>query len=385
MYIYMGHMGYAQTKPYPDSFWADNRIELIRGWVSLVEASTRTLRFEGGRTLRYDQLLIATGSRPNRFDWPGQELQRVSGMYSLQDLARLEAASPSLRRGAVVGGGLIGVELAEMMHSRGIGVTMLVRESSYWNGGLPAEESRIVTEVIREQGIDLRLSTELVQIEADDHGRACAVLDSTGSRTEVGFVGLCAGVSPNVAFLEGSGIEVGRGVRVDCQLRSSTAHVFAAGDCAEVVRSTDQAGQVVAVWYTGRKMGETVAANILGQEQRYEPGVWFNSAKFFDLEYQVYGEVPAETAGVEPDTAPSSSLFWMADDRRHSVRIVHRNGRVVGFSLLGIRYRHRVCERWIEEQRSIDEVLAQLKDAHFDPELQRGWDREIIRALGAQA
>jgi 3-phenylpropionate/trans-cinnamate dioxygenase ferredoxin reductase component len=383
MYIYMGHMQFTDTKPYPDHFWKKNRIELMRGWVSLVETEAKTIRFEGGRTLSYDKLLIATGSRPNRFGWPGEELQRVSGMYSVQDLARLEAASPGLRHAAVIGGGLIGIELAEMLHSRGIRASMLVRESSYFSGVLPDEESQMVNQVILEQGIDLQLSTNLTEILDDGQGQACAIINDKGERIEVGFVGLCAGVSPNVAFLDGSGIEVNTGIVVDSQLRTNTADVFAIGDCAEIREPGASRGKVTAVWYTGRMMGETVAENLLDGVRDYDPGIWFNSAKFFDLEYQVYGEVPAARSKGEEE--PAASLLWMAPEGRQSVRIVHRNGAVIGFNLMGTRYRHTVCESWIREQRSIEYVLKHLKDAHFDPEFSRRWTREIQQALEASA
>jgi len=382
MYVYMGHMRFEDTKPYQDHFWTKNRIDLVRGWVSLIETDTKTVRFEGGRTLRYDQLLIATGSKPNRFGWPGQDLERVGGMYSIQDLARIEAASSGLRHAALVGGGLIGIELAEMWHRRGIHVTMLVREESYWLNVLPAEESAMVNEVIRAEGIDLQLGTELKAIIDDGEGRACAVVTSQDERIDVGFVGLTAGVRPNIDFLKDSGIETARGVLVDRSLRTNVADIFACGDCAEVKTPEGEQNLIQAVWYTGRMMGETVASNLLGGHIDYDPGIWFNSAKFFDLEYQVYGQVPSGGAAQRGDG--KESILWMAEDRRHSVRIVHEDDKVIGFNLMGIRYRHRTCEAWISEGRSVDYVLANLRKAHFDPELYRRWDKDIVSVLRSQ-
>ena len=164
---------------------------------------------------------------------------------------------------------------------------------------------------------------------------------------------------------------------------TNTADVFAIGDCAEIREPGATRGKVTAVWYTGRMMGETVAENLLGGARDYDPGIWFNSAKFFDLEYQVYGEVPAATSkGAEESPA---SLLWMAPGGRQSVRIVHRNGAVIGFNLMGTRYRHRICESWIQEQRSVEYVLKHLNDAQFDPEFSRRWTREIQQALEASA
>ncbi len=376
MYLYMGELAWKDVKPWPDELWRRERIDLVRGWVTGIDVERRTLVLDGDRPLGYDRLLLATGSRPNRFGWPGQELAGVGGMVSLADLALLESLSPGLRHAAVVGGGLVGVELAEMLRSRGVGVTMLVRESHYWNNALPDAEAALIDAEIRRHGVDLRLQTELARIEDDGAGRACAVIDSAGQRIEVGYVGLTAGVSPNVSLCEGTAIETGRGVLVDRQLRTRAPGVWAAGDCAEIVTPDEERNLIQAVWYTGRFQGEIAAANLCGEGLEYHPGIWFNSAKFFDLEYQVYGTVPSATAPRQLE-----SLYWKHDDGRHACRVVVDGDRVVGFNLLGIRFRHRVCERWIREGRDPDYVLKRLREAWFDPELCRRWDRVIRREI----
>ena len=376
MYLYMGELGWDEVKPYPDALWRRERIDRIRGWVTSIDAAGHRLTLDGVTPLSWDKLLLATGSRCNRFGWPGQDLAGVGGMVSLSDLAMLESLSGALRHAAVVGGGLIGVELAEMLRSRGVGVTLLVRESHYWNNVLPDAEATLVDSVIREHGVDLRLQTELREIVDDGSGRARAVVDGSGRRTEVGYVGLTAGVSPNTSVCEGTDIATGRGILVDRQLATGTPDVWAAGDCAEIVTPEGERNLIQAVWYTGRSQGEVAAANICGGSVEHRPGVWFNSAKFFDVEYQVYGTVPSGLAPVQLD-----SLYWQHGDGRHACRIVVDGDKVVGFNLVGIRFRHRVCERWIQEERSPDFVLEHLRDAFFDPELSRRWDRVIRRSL----
>ncbi len=377
MYVYMGHMRFRDTKPYEDHFWRRNRIDLVRGWVGRIDLEKRQLHLDGARVVAFDKLLLAVGSKPNRFGWPGQDLDGVGGMVSLQDLARIEAATAAgLKHAAIVGGGLIGVELAEMFHSRGIGVTFLVRETAYWNNVLPQEEAEIVSEVIRAEHIDLRLGTELAEIVDDGTGKACAIVDSAGDRVEVGFVGLTAGVRPNLAVTEGSGLETDRGIRVDRTLQTSHPDVYAAGDCAQIATPAGERDLIQAVWYTGRMQGEVAARNLLGASDPYDPGVWFNSAKFFDLEYQVYGDVPSAIA---PDQLPS--LLWIGPDRRRSCRLTVRDGRLAGVNLLGVRMRHRVCERWIADGRDVGYVLDHLREAMFDPELGRKWDRDIVASL----
>jgi len=380
MYIYMGHMRYRDTKPYEDHFWRRNRIDLVNGWVTLIDTANKAVIVDGQRAIPYDVLLLATGSKPNKFGWPGQDLHGVSGMYSLQDLAAIEARSPHFDHGCIVGGGLIGIELAEMLHVRGKKVTFLVREQGYWNQVLPHEESAMVVRVIRAEHIDLRLKTELKEIEGDDSGTVCAVHTSDEDRIPVGFVGLTAGVRPNLMALQGSDIETGRGVLVDDQLRTNVDGVFAAGDCAEIKTPEGHRNRITAVWYTGRMMGEVVARNMLGASDDYDPGIWFNSAKFFDLEYQVYGTVPGGTAHERGEDKPS--VYWEHPNGLSSLRIVHDDGAVIGVNCMGIRFRHRVCERWIAETRSLDHVLANLRDAHFDPEFYSSHYKAIRATMG---
>lgn len=387
MYLYMGHMRLEDTKPYEDSFWAKNRIQLRRARVMAIDRAQKQLLLQGGEQLSYDFLLLATGSKPRELACPGSGLQGVQGLYHLQDLERMEKMSQGLARAVVVGGGLIGIEMAEMFHSRRIPVSFLVREPDYFAGLLPSEEAAMVSQHILANGIDLRLSTELSAILPGEDGRVAAVEISTGERISCGFVGITVGVRPQVDFLRDSGLALGQGLLVDTFLRTSDPFIFAAGDCAELRQPLPGRAAVEALWYTGRKMGEIVAYNILctaaGKEERmrpYEQGVWFNSAKFFAIEYQVYGWVPARP------TAEEASVYWQGADGLRSVRLVYdrSSGAVLGFNLLGVRFRQEVCEQWIRERASIDQVLSQLRAAHFDPEGYPSIEQQLRDAYAAQ-
>ena len=116
MYIYMGHMRFEDTKPYEDWFWAKNRIDLLRAYVERIDPDQKQLELRDRAPLPYDKLIIACGSTPNKFGWPGQDLDGVHGMYSFQDLEAMERHSPGLQRAVIVGGGLIGIVMAEMFH-----------------------------------------------------------------------------------------------------------------------------------------------------------------------------------------------------------------------------------------------------------------------------
>jgi len=381
MYIYMGHMRAVDTQPYEPWFWEKNRIDLLKAYVQNIDFDNKELQIKGGENLKYDKLILATGSQSNKFGWPGQDLNRVHGLYSMQDLEAMEKYSAGLKRAVIVGGGLIGIEMAEMFHSRHIPVTFLVREDSFWNGVFLPEESAMINRHILENGIDLRLKTELKEIVDDGNGNACAVITNTGERIECGFVGLTAGVHPNVDLVKESVVNTGRGIQVNEYLETNIPDVYAIGDCAEQQSPKPGRRPIEAIWYTGRMMGETVAHNICGKKISYDPGIWFNSAKFLEIEYQVYGDVLARA----PEN--HTSIYWEHAEGRKAIRIVYdkNDQRIIGFNLMGIRYRHEVCEKWLRDKTNVEEVLQNLSLANFDPEFFEEYERALLNLYNQQS
>lgn len=374
MYLYMGHMEYHHLKPYEDWFWPKNRIELIRDWVTEVDTREKKLRLQQQDEFPYDILIIASGSKPRKGGWRGEDAPNVQGLYGLQDLEQMEKNTRGIKKAVIVGGGLIGVEMAEMLHSRKIPVSLLIREKDYWGNVLPPEEAALLSCHLRDHHIDLRTETLIDSISQDESGLARSVKTHTGEEINCDFVGITIGVEPNIEFLKNSEIETNRGVLVDPLFRTSVPDVYAIGDCAEYQEPLTGRKTIEQIWYTGRIHGKTVAATICGTSAHYNPGPWFNSAKFFDVEYQVYGFVPSKPAD-ELD-----SLYWQHPENPQAIRIVwNKNNKIVqGFSLLGIRYRQEQCERWLTTGATIEEVLPVLEKANFDPEFHDRYEKDII-------
>ncbi|WP_341221006.1 FAD/NAD(P)-binding oxidoreductase [Polaribacter atrinae] len=380
MYVYMGHMKFEHTQPYENWFWEKNRISLKEGFVAKVNTDKKQLDFTNGETLSFDRLIIATGSKPNKFGWPGQDLEGTLGMYHKQDLEKLEKYAPdnkTCNRAVIVGGGLIGIELAEMLRSRKIPVTFLVREDSFWNGVLPAQESAMINEHIKDHHIDLRLSTNLKEIKSDENGRVKSIIiEETGEEIPCNVVGLTAGVTPNIDFLKESGIELGRGVKVNRFLETNIPNIYAIGDCAEQHEAIGQRRNIEAVWYTGRMMGETLAQTICGNKTAYKPGHWFNSAKFLDIEYQTYGWVFSERGKQENE----AYFQWQhpTDNKCITISFDKNTKKFLGINTFGIRMRHEVFDKWLTENKSVEYVLEFLADANFDPEFFKLHEAEIV-------
>ena len=377
MYVFMGHMKFEHTQPYETFFWKKNRIELKQAFVEIVDTDNKKVIFADKTSLDYDKLVLATGSKPNKFGWNGQDLNGVLGMYSKQDLEKLETLANNCQRAVVVGGGLIGIELVEMLTSRNIPVTFLVREKSFWGNILPFAESEMINRHIREHHIDLRLETGLDEIIADENGRVKAIKTDKGEVINCSIVGLTAGVSPNIDFLKASKIELGRGIKVNRFLETNIQDIYAIGDCAEQHEAIGNRRNIEAVWYTGRMMGEALAQTICGKPMQYNPGNWFNSAKFLDIEYQTYGWVFPNANENE------SHFYWENKCGKKAIRLAFetKSRLFLGINIFGIRMRHEFFDNVLNDKKTVDFVVDNLKKANFDPEFFKTFESEIAAAF----
>jgi NAD(P)H-nitrite reductase large subunit len=377
MYVYMGHMPFAQTQPYENDFWQKNKIDLVQDYVTEINTTLQQIHLLSGSLLPFDDLIIATGSVSNKFGWPGQDAKGVCSLYNKQDLERIEALTINCTNAVVIGGGLIGIELVEMLLSRNIKVTFLVRETSFWNTVLPAAESAMINKHIAEHHIDLRLNTNLEKIITDDNNNVIAITTNTGEIIDCTFVGITVGVSPNISFLKESGIATNKGIKVNKFLETNCHNVYAIGDCAEQQEPVENRRAIEAVWYTGRMMGETVAQTICGNKTAYQPGHWFNSAKFLDIEYQTYGNVSATILTNE------THFYWQHPTQHKCVRIVYETNsrKFIGINTFGIRMRHQFFDDALSQQLSVDAVIQNLSKANFDPEFFKQYEKEISQSF----
>jgi NAD(P)H-nitrite reductase large subunit len=369
-------MKFEHTKPYEDFFWGKNKIDLLQDYVNKIDFEGKSLSTRKSGEIQYDKLILAVGSKPNKFGWPGQDLEGVQGLYSYQDLKTMEALSSTTKHAVIVGGGLIGIEMGEMFHSRGIEVTFLVRESDFWNNVLPPEEAAMVSRHIKSRGFNLILESELERINDDGNGRVGSVKTKEGKTIECQFVGLTVGVSPNVDFLMNSFLDIKRGIKVNEFFETNMPNVYAIGDCAEFETApASDRKNIEQVWYTGRMHGETLAQTICGNKTAYKPGMWFNSAKFLDIEYQVYGQVGNQPMDEE------EHIYWEHPKGEKSIRLIFNesDGTLKGINLMGIRYRHEVVEKMIRDKWDKKKVMSKLKHANFDPEFFERYEEELIK------
>jgi len=373
MYVFCGQLDLRATEPYDRGLYARMGFERVSGRVQALEATAKTLLFSDGRRLAYDKLLLAVGSKGRPAPWPGASGAGLHYFVTLRDLEGLDREAKAGRRAVVIGGGLIGVEVAEVLKQRGLEVTFLIREAWYFPLALDRNESALVAEHMRRHGVDVRLGARVEDVlRGPDSGLRGIRLTGGPAELACDLIVCTIGVVPNTEFLRGGPLQLSDAgaIQVDEQLRTSLPDVWAAGDCANVTWA-DGSRRPEQLWYTARDQGRVAAQSMLGDPASYRRGTWYNSAKFFDLEWTSAGWVPAaiDWDGGRIDPGPDlKTWFQRVPGRFESQRIVVEGERVVGFNMLGGRWNHELMLQWIHERRSLDHVLKRLADAQFDEE-----------------
>ena len=367
MYAYMDVMTRQQLEPFERKVYKQQRIELVKDWVIDLNASAQTVTLQGGGHLAYDKLVLAVGATPNMFPWKGMEQARdgVVHFVSMQDLDRCERLTPSTKRAVVIGGGLIGIELVECLRFHGVDVSFLIREPYYWPMALGQEEGEYVASHMREHGVDVRLREEMTRVHVDDSGRVASIETNQGEQIECQMLGIAAGVKPNIQRLRDwrEAPELGRGIIVNEQFETSLPNVYAIGDCAEI-HPKGKKPYNEQIWYSAKRHGRVVGRNLFDDGLSYEPPLFFNSSKFFEIEYTTVGEVMGLPEGTK-------TIYRKMPDKPISQRILYVDGAVKGFNMLGSRWDHEVLSRWIHERRSPEFVLRHLHHAQYNVEFGR--------------
>ncbi|MGM0556178.1 MAG: NAD(P)/FAD-dependent oxidoreductase [Myxococcota bacterium] len=368
MYAYMDKMPRKMLEPYDRGAYDKQQINLVHDRVVNLDADAQRLHLRDGDSIPYDKLLLAVGAKPRMVPFGGLDNvdDGIVHLVSMQDLDRCEALTPSTDQAVVIGGGLIGVELAECLNFHGVDVTFLVREPWFWPMALGEEEGDIIAEHIREHGIDLRLEEQLEEMFPDENGRVSHITTNQGNKIDCQMLGIAIGVVSNTEWLEqvDTPPEVNRGIIVDRAFKTTLPNVWAAGDCVEIKMGEDQ-NKIETIWYSAKLHGKLAGLSMLGDDIWYEPPLFYNSTKFLDLEFTTVGSVTDTPSGTQ-------TLFRKMPDEPISQRIVlDEDDRVIGFNMLGSRWDHRVLENWIREKRSLDFVLDNLRDAQFDVEFGR--------------
>lgn len=271
--------------------WYDeNRVALRLGTrATAVDPKAHQVTLEGGETLTYDKLVLATGSTARTLGLPGADAEGVHTLRTLADSDAIKAEFGEGRRLVVVGGGWIGLEVAATARGAGTAVTVLEHEALPLLKVLGPEMAQVFADLHTKNGVELRPTVEVAEIVVEN-GRATGVRLADGSTVDADAVLIGVGAAPDLELAEQAGLDVEDGVLVDASLRTSDPDVFAVGDIAAHDHPTY--GRLrVEHWNAASTHPATAVAALLGGNDTYTDAPYFFSDQY-DLGMEYVGHAP---------------------------------------------------------------------------------------------
>ena len=304
----LGDMALERMFLRPETFYSENNIELrMSTRVDAINASEQTILI-GDETLHYDDLVLTTGSTPNRL--PGSIGGALDGVFVVRDLADVDAMAARFVERAkvlIVGGGYIGLEAASVASKLGLEVTLVEMAERILQRVAAPETSNYFRELHRSHGVDLREGIGLDRLLGEDAVEGARLTD--GSELDVDFVIVGVGIAPASGLAIAAELIIENGIKVDAHGRTSDPHIWAAGDCASFpYRDTRIRLESVP---NAIDQAEVVAENIMGAAKDYVAKPWFWSDQY-DVKLQIAGLNTGYDRVVTRRTGDAVSFWYFA-------------------------------------------------------------------------
>lgn len=341
-YLLYGKTDEQRMKYRPDSFYADNMVDVMLGKTAVsVDPKAKNVKLASGEVVSYDKLMVATGSSP--FVPPMKGLDTVEKKFTFMTLddahALGEAITPESRV-LVIGAGLIGLKCVEGIADKVGEIAVVDMADRILPSVLDAEGAALVQKSIEEHGVKFYLNDSTEEIFPDK-----AVLKS-GADVEFDILVVAVGVRPNISLLKDIGAECGRAVKTNAKCETSVADIYAAGDCTESYDITIGAERVLALLPNAYMQGETAGVNMGGGEKLYENAIPMNAMGMFGYHMITAGSYDGDVY-TEQDGVNYKKLFY-------------KNNRLVGYIMIGDIRRAGIYTSLIREQTPLDSIDFEL-------------------------
>ena len=298
------------------AWYRDHDVDLRLGTtVTAIDPSAHTVTLPDEDTIRYDKLLLATGSRPRRPNIPGADTDGVHYLRSVEDAEDLNSLLQQGTSLAVVGAGWIGLEVAAAARQRGVDVTVVELARLPLLAALGPEVAEVFADLHRQHGVDLRLEAEVASVTAS------GLTLADGSEVTADAVLVAVGAAPNVELAEQAGLTLADGgVEVDASLRTSDADIYAVGDIAAAHNPVFDTRIRTEHWANALKQPAVAAAAMLGRDASYDELPYFFTDQY-DLGMEYVGHPAGSTHVVfrgdpRADDNREFTAFWLGPDNR---------------------------------------------------------------------
>ena len=262
-------------------------IAVRQGTVASIAPAANSITLDGGDTLSYDRLLIATGARPTRPPIPGMDLDGIESCWTLEDSRRIAAGCKQGSKVVLMGAGFIGCIVLEALASRGVELTVVEMEDRMLPRMMDETGGAMIKSWCEGKGVTVLTGTAVNSIEAAGDGFSLAL--GNGDTMAADLVVCATGVAPNLDFLEGSGIATDHGILVDEHLATNVDGVYAAGDVAQGYDFSTGKQEVHAIQPTASEHGRIAANNMAGVSTAYRGSLAMNVLNTLGLVSASYG------------------------------------------------------------------------------------------------
>jgi len=309
----------------PESFFTDNDVTVkLATRVASIDAGAKSVTLESGESLAYEDLILATGSRPRRLDLAGRELANI---FDLRGMADIDAMQPHFIAGkklVVIGGGYIGLEAAAVAADMGLHVHVLEAAPRLLARVAEPEISAFYDRIHKARGVTIITQS---RIEGFVGERDCVsgIQMADGSVIDADIVITGIGIVPNIELAQAAGLTLDNGIVVNDVGQTSDAHIYAAGDCTQ--HPNDVLGRKLRLESVPNaiEQGKAVASAICGAPKPYHQVPWFWSDQY-DVKLQIAGMPTQIDQKIlrGDDTSNSFAWFYFTGDKLTGVTAVNR-------------------------------------------------------------
>lgn len=260
--------------------------------VTAMNAEEKTLTLSDGAVRAYDSILISTGAGAFMPRCPGIDLPGVFKMRTVDDAVQLKEAlaTGKVRSGLVFGASWSGIKVVEDFVEAGVDCTLMNRSRQAFSKALFPQTAERVQDDLRKKGVHLAFGQTLDHIEPSEDGRLTAVTAS-GERYTVDMISITSGVKPNLDFLKGTDVTLGKGVLVNDHMQSNYPGIYAAGDCCDAYETQSRTQRNIALWLNSMQQGRVAGCNMAGGDERFGANLALSLGHYLKYDFFTIGDV----------------------------------------------------------------------------------------------
>ncbi len=339
-----------------EEWYRESNVELMAGKkATKLDAVKKIVVFDNGDSLHYEKLLLAIGGCARAWGVAGAEKRGIFYLRTLDDAKAIMSAIKSSKQAVAIGGGFVSFEMCDMLRMAGVDVTLVIRESYYWEPLLDETSGRMIEAALERGGVKIIRNAEVKEITGKDSVESVVLGNATRVPCQMVIVGI--GVLCPFGWLAGAGVGVNRGILADEYLATNIPDIWVAGDAAEfndlVLGEKIQLGN----WVNAQMQGEIAALNMVGKKTPFRL-VSFYTTQGFGITIAFAGDVrPGGDRAVFSRGSAEAGSYG---------RIIAKDGEIIGATRINRTQELGAISKLIEKDFKISGHEKDLTDAGFD-------------------